>query len=505
MLLRIMVDVFRRFVWVLVILQVVNTSQLLVVDRESDQILIVEHEDPPNWQNVKRDLAVTCLINEINAAKCDRIYEQFRIQNERPDTSNEDAHEIKEEVGTDGDSVTVVPQEYSEDPPRSCSMGASSSARPLVSIVIPSLGRITLERTLRSLDQQEDKDFEVILVLDGISAAALAVHESRPVLSPKVRPWLCVVELPERLGEGNSGGYVRNRGIPFAKGRFIGFLDDDDRLSTMYVSRLREEMELYPEAVAYVFRMTTGNPYVPVLPPPKASSLAHAEVGISFIVLRDVLLSASGAPDDPGAVSPILNLGFPSSPREDYDFIVAVARQGRVILSPFITYHVRRSDGGAISSSISGSLKRVLLDPAPESPSGSAQGQRAFRDTIVLALERSGGRPSGTAPRTVVEVPFVIYDLFGKHPRTEVLQVLEGEETILAVARFCERNSVDGPMCNGVLDRARLALLARGDDVLIGVANGRVYLNDSPDREIIGDTVSASHVTGFGMPHVILT
>ena len=90
---------------------------------------------------------------------------------------------------------------------------------PTVSIITPTLDRLAfLRRALESLAQQTFPDFEAIVVVDGPSpelAEYVAAH-------PDER-----VRLVQRERTGGTAA-ARNSGMEVARGRYIGFLDDDD-------------------------------------------------------------------------------------------------------------------------------------------------------------------------------------------------------------------------------------------------------------------------------------
>jgi glycosyltransferase involved in cell wall biosynthesis len=90
---------------------------------------------------------------------------------------------------------------------------------PAVSVITPTLNRLSfLRRALESLAAQTYDDFEAIVVVDGPSpelAAFVAGHSD-----PRVR-------LVQRETTGGTAA-ARNSGLEVARGRYIGFLDDDD-------------------------------------------------------------------------------------------------------------------------------------------------------------------------------------------------------------------------------------------------------------------------------------
>lgn len=95
----------------------------------------------------------------------------------------------------------------------------TGAADPLVSVVVPTRGRPDLVvRAARSALAQTVRELEVVAVVDGpddaTSAALGALADER----------LRVEVLPHPRGIGAA----RNAGVRLARGRWIGFLDDDD-------------------------------------------------------------------------------------------------------------------------------------------------------------------------------------------------------------------------------------------------------------------------------------
>lgn len=89
----------------------------------------------------------------------------------------------------------------------------------LISAVIPTRDRPELLlRATRSALAQTYKNLEVVVVIDGWSAATSKALES--IVDKRLR----VVTLNQSVG----GGAARNEGVQHAKGDWIAFLDDDD-------------------------------------------------------------------------------------------------------------------------------------------------------------------------------------------------------------------------------------------------------------------------------------
>lgn len=97
-----------------------------------------------------------------------------------------------------------------------------TAAAPLVSVVIPVFNAAgTLEGTVASVQAQGLTDWEALLIDDGSTDASPAIVARLAAADPRLRPL--------RSAGQEGAGPARNLGIAAARGRFIAFLDADDR------------------------------------------------------------------------------------------------------------------------------------------------------------------------------------------------------------------------------------------------------------------------------------
>ena len=95
--------------------------------------------------------------------------------------------------------------------------GVVSAPAPLVSVIIPTLNRgAQLEVAVRSVLNQTLQDLEVVVVNDGGQSAAWVTR-----LDPRV------IYIDHERNQGMAA--ARNTGILASRGRYIAYLDDDDR------------------------------------------------------------------------------------------------------------------------------------------------------------------------------------------------------------------------------------------------------------------------------------
>lgn len=186
----------------------------------------------------------------------------------------------------------------------------------MLSIITPTIGRETLKRTCKSLDNQSSKDFEHIVIFDGIEPNTSLNPENRIILKTK------------KLGRfGDKHGIaaeVRNYGLNFCSGDYIGFVDDDDTLDTDFVKIVHEDFKNDYDFILYT--MKNGD----ILSPPENRLIIEKNyVGISFVVRKDVLKK--------------YDLKFESSETEDFYFLKKMVDLNlKYLISPKILYYVNK-------------------------------------------------------------------------------------------------------------------------------------------------------------------
>ena len=190
----------------------------------------------------------------------------------------------------------------------------------IVTFIIPSLGRNTLSRTLRSILDQSLPSWRAIVVMDGspedLPASICGTQD------PRVK---CMYT-HKRLGVHNHAGEVRNLGLKHVQTPWVGFVDDDDTVSNIYVETLQREIQQHEDAHVIIFRMRMADGVV--LPPNGHTNFAINQVGISFVMNMAYVQEK--------------RLTFRPSSAEDFDILNRCREAGGSIrMSPTITYHVR--------------------------------------------------------------------------------------------------------------------------------------------------------------------
>lgn len=191
---------------------------------------------------------------------------------------------------------------------------AENLNKPLITFIIPTIGRSTLPKTLKCLINQSNPNWKAIVIFDGISSTIRTKD-------PRIR----IIESP-KLGQGtNSAGLVRNYGITFADTEWIAFVDDDDNLSRRYIDIFIEESSAYTMADIIIFRMRAVENLI--FPAFSTDTFYKHQVGISFAVKKKVF--------DEGHI-------FIPSSIEDFSYLDGARnKKYNIMISPYVTYFVK--------------------------------------------------------------------------------------------------------------------------------------------------------------------
>jgi glycosyltransferase involved in cell wall biosynthesis len=129
---------------------------------------------------------------------------------------------------------------------------------PSFSVVVPVYNRAyLLDRALSSVLEQSLQDFEIVVVDDGSHDNPQAVVDA--IGDSRIR----FVRQDNR-----GGGAARNTGIDLARGRYIAFLDSDDRFLPHHLVTMKALLDRAPGIAAYA-RMSVdrGNGNATLRPP----------------------------------------------------------------------------------------------------------------------------------------------------------------------------------------------------------------------------------------------
>lgn len=204
----------------------------------------------------------------------------------------------------------------------------------MIDFIIPSIARPTLNKTLKSIQEQQflfakDKNWNVFVGFDGISATNI---EYNNLIQDDKFNFIFFEEKLGKVGEYGIGnaGIVRNEIIKKVNSpnKWIAFVDDDDTLTPYYIDSLSVELEnTDPPFDVCVFRMRYDPGGEKILPPIMNDELEEDKVGISFCVKKDFIKKH--------------NIKFVNDIREDFKFLMDLKNAGAVIkVSKYVTYNV---------------------------------------------------------------------------------------------------------------------------------------------------------------------
>ena len=144
-----------------------------------------------------------------------------------------------------------------------------------ITFIIPTIGRKTISNSIKSLLEQDDNNWNAIIIFDGVkNIELLNVNDNR----------IKCFEI-EKM---NSAGYVRNIAFSYVTNSdWIGFLDDDDTISSDYISKLKYEIYLNPSIDVCIFRMAYENGCI--LPNKSVRSILIGKIGISFAIKKYII------------------------------------------------------------------------------------------------------------------------------------------------------------------------------------------------------------------------
>lgn len=191
----------------------------------------------------------------------------------------------------------------------------------LVTFIIPTIGRTSLQTAIDSLYKQTIWDWKAIIIFDGI-------EPNIKITDPRIKIMIC-----EKLGTGeiahgyernNGAGLVRNFGIKVCDTEWVAFLDDDDTISHTYLETFYNELENVYKPDVILFRMRHSE--YGVLPKTNSVDIIQYESGISFALKTKIFNDG---------------IWFSPSHAEDFDLLSKIKNAGyKIVMSPYVKYFV---------------------------------------------------------------------------------------------------------------------------------------------------------------------
>ena len=114
----------------------------------------------------------------------------------------------------------------------------------LLSVVVPTTNRPdTLIATLKGIEEQSFRDYEVIIVNNGTKPELVEQYQR---IEEQYDDRFIFLNFHNELAQGFGPAIARNIGIQKASGSYIAFCDDDDKwIETEYLASIKNVIELY--------------------------------------------------------------------------------------------------------------------------------------------------------------------------------------------------------------------------------------------------------------------
>jgi GT2 family glycosyltransferase len=277
--------------------------------------------------------------------------------------------------------------------------GPAPAAAPMVSVIVPTHDRPdTLRLALESILEQTYRDFEIVVVND----AGVDVREVLAEFASTGR----ISYVRHAVNRGLAA--ARNSGIGVARGKYLAYLDDDDRFYPEHLATLVRALERGDAPVVYsdalrIHQVREGNGYAVV-----ARDLPYAR---DFD--RDALLIANYFPvltvmHARAYLDVVGRFDESLMAHEDWELWLRLSRRYQFTRLPTITAEfTNRVDGTSMTSSRQAEYLRTL-DVIYHRYAGDVAGRadieaarRAFREELRQRVDAAARGPAAATPAPV--------------------------------------------------------------------------------------------------------
>lgn len=184
----------------------------------------------------------------------------------------------------------------------------------IITFIIPTIGRKTLLRTIKSLKEQYIKRWEAIIIFDGIKCN----------INKNIDKRIKILEI-EKKGNKNTAGKIRNIGLLEANTDWVGFIDDDDTINKNYINILLYEKYKKSNIDCFIYRMYNYNEKR-IIPNLNKFYIKKNDVGISFVINKKIYKS----------------IKFKQSIQEDFYYLLDIKKKKfKIRLLGNISYYIR--------------------------------------------------------------------------------------------------------------------------------------------------------------------
>lgn len=199
-----------------------------------------------------------------------------------------------------------------------CNCDRDRNYKPKITFITPSIGREFILYTIDSLLSQTNPNWKAIIIYDNIQPI-IKINDSRiKILKTDKKEGECV----------RSAGNVRNYSLNYIDTDWIGFVDDDDTISTNYLQNLLSDINNHPQVDCIIFRMMDNKV---ILPEIESKMFYKDHVGISFAFNYSLN-------KDHG-------IKFSAGDTEDFELLDKIYKKGfKMLLSKHLNYFVGGCD-----------------------------------------------------------------------------------------------------------------------------------------------------------------
>ncbi len=178
-------------------------------------------------------------------------------------------------------NITAINEDYYNESITRMEKFYENNINSLITFIIPSINRESLENTIRSLEEQKYEKWCGIIIFDNCYPS----ENIKKKLDNDLR--FLYISIKKRGGmfiENDKirsfSGDVRNIGMSLIKTDWIAFIDDDDTISKDYLTIFTQEIKTDKLIDCIIFRMVSDNK---IIPSNNLPVLIKGHIGISFI------------------------------------------------------------------------------------------------------------------------------------------------------------------------------------------------------------------------------
>jgi glycosyltransferase involved in cell wall biosynthesis len=161
-------------------------------------------------------------------------------------------------------NITSINEDYYNESITRMEKFYENNINSLITFIIPSINRESLENTIRSLEEQKYEKWCGIIIFDNCYPS----ENIKKILDNDLR--FLYISIKKRgctyIDNENIKGFsgdVRNIGMSLIKTDWIAFIDDDDTISKDYLTIFLQEIKTDKLVDCIIFRMVLDNKIIP--------------------------------------------------------------------------------------------------------------------------------------------------------------------------------------------------------------------------------------------------